>query len=184
MDVGNSPSTHASDFLENSSEHPRIEADVACHPGGVRKTSPASRPVGETHTCLNNAPPKQPQRRPPLQNRRSIWPSTRSSSAAIPIRSHYSAHTISKRPPASAGSFVRFILAPSPPPSASPIRKGPSKQTNSAPKVFLKQPCRKPSKTAPPRPAIAFNTDSPPAPPTSNTTPTPSPSFSVSSICT
>src|SRR5229473_2345897 len=48
MDVGNSPSTHASDFLENSSEHPRIEADAACHPGGVRKTSPTSRPVAET----------------------------------------------------------------------------------------------------------------------------------------
>src|SRR5216684_4823967 len=151
MDVGNSPSTHASDFLENSSEHPRIEADVACHPGGVRKTSPASRPVGETHTCLNNAPPKQPQRRPVPQNRRSIWPSTRSSSAAILIRSHCSAHTISKRPPATAGSFARSIPVPSPPPSASPTPGPPSKQTSSVPKVFSKQLCRKLSKTAPPR---------------------------------
>src|SRR5260370_1633966 len=157
---------------------------MACQPGGVRKPSPASRPVGETHTCLNNAPPKQPQRRPVPQNRRSIWPSTRAPSAEILIRSHCSAHTISKRPPASAGPFAHFILAPSPPPSASPTSGPPSKQTSSVPKVFSKQLCRKPSKTAPPRPPIAFNTDSPRAPPTSNTTPTTSPSFSVPSLST
>src|SRR5216684_5605772 len=139
MDVGNSPSTHASDFLENSSEHPRIEADVACHPGAVRKTSPASRPVGETHTCLNKVWKRQPQRPRVPQNRRSIWLSIRSSSAVIPILSRCSVHTRLKLQRAAAGSSACSIPPQFQPRFTSPIHRPKSKPRNFVHMAFLKR---------------------------------------------
>src|SRR5258708_12942814 len=94
----------------------RIEADVACHRGGLLKTNPASCPVGETHTCLNNVWKRLPLRRPPPQNRRSTWPSIRSSSAATPILPRSYVRPPPKPHPPPPRSSPCSIPPPFPPP--------------------------------------------------------------------